>query len=188
MHALKRFHGEAWVRLAEAMPVAGADDFVEVLPQAQVFQDGPRVGLIFIGKDGELVAFGLELLQEPVTAGQSFDIVIHDGAKVLAKVWDRGFAMLGSAKFFQRDRHGAADCGAHGRVVAFRQSELSLSEGNTPVDCAEVVDQRAVEIKENGWHKKMCFIRIDVWFTLANDCMGTSSCDGKRRRDARDGI
>jgi len=129
------------------------------------------VACVFIGKDAELVAARFERLKEPCCTGQGEDVVEDDFIKMLAEerlgCGDIGLA----AELAQRDRHGTADCGAHRRVVAFRQTELALSEGHALMNRGKVVDQSAVQVEEDVLHDKMCFIRIANRYSLDGLCM-----------------
>lgn len=130
--------------------VFGAEVAVEKGSEAEVRADQARGRAHFVGENGELRAAGVQGLEQLKRAGEEYDVVEHRRVPVGAVDGER----LRDARRTDERREGvfesSADGGADLRQGRRKQAELAHRVTVAAMDGGEVVDERAVEVEEDG--------------------------------------
>ncbi len=135
----------------EPRGVGRAEVAAEERGDFQMVADEAGGGAVFVGEDGEGGAAGVEFFQEFAGAGEKSDVVEHGGIPIRA-IDGEGF---GGALGTDQATDGEFDAAADGGVDLFergrRQAKFLHRVRMGAVDRGEVVDERAVEVEEEGF-------------------------------------
>ena len=130
--------------------VVGAEDEFEPAVPAEVLEEGAGGVADFVGEDGLAEAAGVKLFEEPGSSGERVEFLEHDFVKMPAVEREGLGGEFGADEAGEGEFNAAADGGADFIVGGGGKAELLLGEGDGAVNGAEMVDEGAVEVVENG--------------------------------------
>lgn len=107
-------------------------------------------GAEFVGEDGELGAAGAEGAEDFEGAGEEDDIIEHSGIPIGAVDGEGGGDAGGTDEVGDGVFESATDGGADLREGGRREAELAHRVTVAAVDRGKVIDERAVEVEEDG--------------------------------------
>ncbi len=147
--ALEGGTGELGLGLAPRR-VKDTEDEVEMRGEADGLEDGAGVSALFVGEDGGGDALGMESADERGYAWQDRDLGVPDFFEVRTEDAHGFVDVLLRNEFAEGDGDGTAHAGLHFFEADGGQAEPRESVAVAAVDDAEVIDERAVEIEDDG--------------------------------------
>ena len=123
---------------------------VEQLGNAEVGADPAGGGAVFVGEHGGLTSGLLQGREELAGPRQELDVVEHRGVPIRAVNGERGREVFPSGQAGDGEFDAAADGRAHLRESRGGQAQFRHGVGVAAMDGGEVIDERAIEIKEDG--------------------------------------
>ena len=134
----------------EPWRVVGSENLAQPRGEAEMGAKATRRRAVFVGQDGAGDVLRSECGEQVERTGEQHGVIEHRRLHLCAEKWQHGGDMFRAGEaadgVFQTATDGGAGLGRGGGSEA----KLTHRMGMTAVDRGKVIEERAIEIEENG--------------------------------------